>query len=206
MVMGWYSQVIFPRLCDLFLGTPIVSKLRHELLAEVHGEILEIGFGSGLNLANYPKHIRKITTVDPNAGMNRLAQKRIKKAGIEVEQLVSSCERIPFEDDSVDCVVSTFTLCSIDNVEKALSEVRRVLRPGGAFLFLEHGLSPDSNVCKWQRRLNWLEMRLGDGCRLDRNIRELVSGQRFASVKMDEFYMARVPRTHGYMYRGKGVK
>ena len=204
--MGFYAQVIFPHLCDFLLDNPFVAKYRRELLANANGNILEIGFGTGLNLPYYPEPIRKITVVDPNPGMCRRAQKRIAQAGIEVDQRIVSGERLPFGDDTFDSVVSTFTLCSIENVNQALDEVYRVLKPGGHFLFLEHGLSPEATVQRWQRRLNWLEMRLGDGCRLDRNIKELVAARPFASVRIEEFYMEKNPKTHGYMYRGSALK
>lgn len=200
--MGFYSQVIFPRLCDLLLDRPVVARHRRELLAHAHGDVLEIGFGTGLNLPHYPEGIRKITTVDPNLGMHRLAQRRIKKAGIEVEQRVESGEHLPFEDGVFDCVVSTFTLCSIENVDQAVAEVYRVLKPGGTFLFLEHGLSPEPGVQKWQRRLNWLEMRLGDGCRLDRSMNALVAAQPFSAAEVEASYLEKMPKTHGYLYRG----
>jgi ubiquinone/menaquinone biosynthesis C-methylase UbiE len=106
----------------------------------------------------------------------------------------------------LDCVVSTFTLCSIDDIGKALSEVYRVLKKGGKFLFLEHGLSPQLNVQKWQHRLNRLQMRLAGGCHLDRNMRALIAGQPFASIEMDEFYLEKIPKTHGYLYRGIATK
>jgi ubiquinone/menaquinone biosynthesis C-methylase UbiE len=134
--------------------------------------------------------------------MHRLAQRRIRRSRIEVDQRVLSGERLPFEEATFDCVVSTFTLCSIDDVAQALSEVYRVLKRGGTFLFLEHGLSREANVQKWQRRLNWLEMWLADGCLLDRNMRELVAARSFSSVEVREFYLERTPRTHGYLYRG----
>lgn len=204
--MGLYSQVIFPRLCDFLLKRPFVAKHRRELLAQVHGEVLEIGFGTGLNLPHYPAQVHKITTVDPNVGMHRLAQKRIEQTGIKVDQRVLSSERLPFEDNTFHCVVSTFTLCSIEGVTQALSEVYRVLKPGGRFLFLEHGLSPEPGIQKWQRRLNWLEMRLADGCRLDRDIKGLVEAQPFSSVQLDEFDLGMFPRTHSHMYRGMATK
>lgn len=204
--MGFYSRVIFPRLCDFVLDRPFVAKHRRELLSGVSGEILEIGFGTGLNLPYYPEHVRKITVVDPNPGMHRLAQKRIEQAGIDVEQRLLSSEELPFDDATFDCVVSTFTLCSIEDVDRALGEIYRVLRPEGRFLFLEHGLSPDSSVQKWQRRLNWLERRLADNCRLDRNVRELLEQQQFGSVGINEFYLEKTPRTHGYIYRGVARK
>src|SRR5262245_5298318 len=174
MTVGFYSQVIFPRLCDFVLDTPLLSKQRRELLAHASGDILEIGFGTGLNLAYYPEQVRKVTTVDPNVGMHRLAQKRIKQTRFEIDQRVLTTESLPFGDNKFDCVVSTFTLCSIENVNQALSEVYRVLKPSGRFLFMEHGLSPEPRLQKWQRRLNWLQTRVADGCRLDRNIRQLI--------------------------------
>jgi len=204
--VSFYSQKIFPRLCDFLLGRPFVARHRRELLVGAYGDVLEIGFGTGLNLPHYPPSVRKITTVDPNLGMNRLAQRRIKKSGIVVDQRLLSGERLPFADNSFDCVVSTFTLCSIGDVHQALGEVHRVLKPGGRFLFLEHGLSPESNIQKWQRRLNWLEMRLADGCRLDRNIAELVAAQPFASLEIKGFYLDKTPRTHGYLTRGFATK
>jgi ubiquinone/menaquinone biosynthesis C-methylase UbiE len=183
-----------------------VAKYRRELLAHAHGDVLEIGLGTALNLPHYPPEVRKLTTVDPNPGMNRLAQSRIKEISIEIDQRLMSGENLPFEDNAFDNVVSTFTLCSIEDVCQAVREVYRVLKSGGIFLFLEHGLSPDPGVQKWQRRLNWLEMRLADGCHLDRNIRALVTAQPFFSVKIDEFYIEKTPRTHGYLYRGIAIK
>lgn len=204
--MGFYSRFIVPHLCDLLLSRLPVQRLRSELLDHAYGNVLEIGFGTGLNLPHYPERVHKIITVDPHRGMHRLAQKRIRQTGIQVDQRVLSGEHLPFDDLCFDCVVSTFTLCSIDDVSQALNEVYRVLRSGGRFLFLEHGLSPDPGVQKWQHRLNWLEMRLGDGCRLDRNIRILVDALPFLSVEIEEFYLGRAPRTHGYLYRGVGTK
>jgi ubiquinone/menaquinone biosynthesis C-methylase UbiE len=204
--VGFYSQVIFPRLCDLLLGRPHVARHRRELLAYAHGDVLEIGFGTGLNLPHYPAQVNKITAVDPNAGMHRLARRRVRKAGIAVEWHTLSGERLPFEGDTFDCVVSTFTLCSIEEVGQALAEVYRALKPGGKFLFLEHGLSPEPGVQKWQRRLNRLEMLLADGCRLDRDMKELVTAQPFSSVEFDGSYLRGIPKTHGYLYRGAATK
>lgn len=204
--MRFYSQVLFPRLCDLLLNRPFVARHRQELLSHAHGNVLEIGFGTGLNLPHYPARVRKITAADPNRGMNRLAQRRIKKARIEVNQRTVSGERLPFEKGTFDCVVSTFTLCSIEAVQQAVSEVYRVLKSDGTFLFLEHGLSPEPSVQKWQRRLNWLEMCLAEGCRLDRDIKALLVGQPFSSVAVEEFYLEQTPKTHGYLYSGVANK
>src|SRR5262249_8047563 len=129
--MGFYARVIFPRLCDFALGSSIVAEQRRRALATAGGEILEIGFGSGLNLAESPKGVRKIGPVDPNVGMGRRARARIEQAGIEVDQRQLSGEQLPFADNTFDSVVSTFTLCSINAVSRALAEVYRVLKPGG---------------------------------------------------------------------------
>jgi ubiquinone/menaquinone biosynthesis C-methylase UbiE len=204
--VGFFSHVIVPRLCDFLLNKPLLARQRRELLANAHGDVVEIGFGTGLNLPYYPERVQKLTTVDPNVGMHRLAQRRVKQAGIEVDQRLLSGEQLPFEANRFDCAVSTFTLCSIENVSQALAETYRVLKPGGRLLFLEHGLSPEPRVQKWQRRLNWLQIRLANGCHLDRNIKALVAVQPFSSVEVEEFYVERTPKTHGYFYRGIATK
>ncbi len=206
LTMGFYSQVVVPLLCDFSLDRPLVDRHRRDLLAGAGGDILEVGFGTGLNLPCYPPHVRKITTVDPNAGMYRKARRRIARSGIAVDHAIATGERLPFDDGRFDCVVSTFTLCSIESAHAALGEVYRVLRPGGTFLFLEHGLSSEPGVQKWQRRLNGLNMRLAGGCHLDRDMRALVTAQSFASVQIAEFYLEKAPRTHGYLYRGAALK
>ncbi|MBV8608845.1 MAG: class I SAM-dependent methyltransferase, partial [Singulisphaera sp.] len=152
--MGIYSRVILPQLCDWVMNDPRMARLRTDLLAAVGGEVLEIGFGTGLNLPHYPAHVRRITTVDPNPGMARRARHRVAKSGIVVQQRTLSGEALPFEDGTFDCVVSTWTLCSIPEVGRALAEVYRVLWPGGRLVFLKHGRSDDPGVQRWQRRLN----------------------------------------------------
>jgi ubiquinone/menaquinone biosynthesis C-methylase UbiE len=204
--VGFFSQVIVPLLCDFLLNKSLLARHRRELLAGAYGDVVEIGFGTGLNLPYYPNGVHNLIAVDPNPGMHRLAQKRIKQTRIEVDQQVLSGERLPFEDNRFDCAVSTFTLCSIENVAQALREVYRVLKSSGKFLFLEHGLSRESNIQKWQRRLNWLQVRLANGCHLDRNMKALVAAQPFASVEVDESYLERTPKTHGYLYRGVATK
>lgn len=204
--MGFYSRVIFPYVCDLTLNRPFVAEQRKKLLAGVHGEILEIGFGTGLNLPHYPQSVQKITTVDPITGVNRLAEKRIRQSAIAVSHQRLRAERLPFVDASFDCVVSTFTLCSISDVSRAIAEAYRVLRTNGQFVFLEHGLSPESKVQKWQRRLNRIQMLIGDGCHLIRDMRALIVGQPFRSVECEEFYLDKTPKTHGYLFRGSAFK
>lgn len=204
--MGVYARIIFPRLCDWVMSDPRMAALRKETLAEVGGEVLEVGFGTGLNLPHYPSGVRRIATVDPNPGMNERARRRVAESGMVVDQRVLGGEKLPFEDGSFDCVVSTWTLCSIPEIGRALAEVYRVLRPGGRFVFLEHGLSDDPTVRRWQRRLNPLQRLVGDGCRLDLDVPALVGSQPFADINVERFLMEKVPRTHGTMYRGVATK
>jgi ubiquinone/menaquinone biosynthesis C-methylase UbiE len=204
--VGFYSKVIFPRLCDLALDRPFVAARRRELLAASGGEVLEIGIGTGLNLPNYPQQVHKIAAVDPNPGMHRRAQARAERSGVAVEKYLISSESLPFDAGRFDCVVSTFTMCSIPRVDAALAEIFRVLKSGGQLLFLEHGLSRDVGVQKWQHRLNGLQRLLGDNCHLNRDIRKIVAAQPFANLEVDEFYLEQTPRTHGYTYMGKATK
>ncbi|HUS40142.1 MAG: class I SAM-dependent methyltransferase [Pirellulales bacterium] len=204
--MGLYSNVIFPRYYDWFIDHKHWAGYRQQQLASVAGEILEIGVGTGLNLPHYPPHVRKITTVDPNPGMNKRLQRRIDETGIAVDKHVVGSEQLPFDSETFDCVVSTITLCSIAEVEQAMQELHRVLKPGGRLLYFEHGASPDPQVYKWQRRLNWLQGKIGDGCRLDLDVRAVLETQPFASIETETFYMEKMPSTHGYMYRGVAMK
>ncbi|MGA2705618.1 MAG: class I SAM-dependent methyltransferase [Isosphaeraceae bacterium] len=204
--MGLYSRLIFPRLCDWAMRTPCIERLRREVVAEVDGEILEIGFGTGLNLGHYPEHVRHLTAVDPGVGMTRIARRRIERSHINVDLRVKSAEELPFEDGRFDCVVSTWTLCSVQEAELAVSEIGRVLKPGGQFLFLEHGLGDDPGVQHWQRRLTPLQRRLADGCRLDVDIAALVRAGPFREVQVERFVLEKTPRVVGSMYRGLAVK
>jgi ubiquinone/menaquinone biosynthesis C-methylase UbiE len=204
--VGIYAKVMWPRVYDYFADQPIWRRYRKEQLACVDGEILEIGAGTGLNLPHYPPHIKRLTTVEPNPGMNRHLQKRIAETGFDVDQHMIRSESLPFDEASFDCVVSTLTLCSISDVKRALGEIHRVLKPGGRILFLEHGLSPDASIATWQRRLNPLQNRLADGCTLTLDVRALFATKSFTSIELDTFYMQRIPKTHGYMFQGKAIK
>ncbi|GAC1451007.1 MAG: class I SAM-dependent methyltransferase [Chamaesiphon sp.] len=203
--MSFYSNVILPRFLDWAMSNSSLSKYRQQVLATVHGEVLEIGFGTGLNLSYYPEHIQKIITVDANPGMNALAQKRIQEAAIAVDSRVLNSENLPMADNTFDSVVSTWTLCSIAKVEQALKEIHRVLKPGGRFFFVEHGLSNEPKIQVWQHRLTPLQKAIGDGCHLDRNIRKLVENQ-FKTVTIEEFYAEAMPRIGGYLYQGIATK
>lgn len=203
--MGFYSQVIAPRLLDWGMSDPSLALYRREVLSDVQGEVLEIGFGTGINLSYYPEHLQQLVTVDANPGMNALAQKRIESSNIRVDNRVLNGENLPMADNTFDCVVSTWTLCSIANVEQALKEIYRVLKPGGRFFFIEHGLSDDPKVQVWQNRLNPINKAIAVGCNLNRNIKELVEAQ-FNNVTVEQFYAPKSPKIGGYMYKGIASK
>jgi ubiquinone/menaquinone biosynthesis C-methylase UbiE len=203
--MNIYSRIIFPRLMDASMSGENLSKHRRTLLAEVTGEILEIGVGTGLNFQHYPDTVRQLTTVDVNPGMGKLARDRATAANIQVIHHTLSGENLPMDDASFDTVVSTWTLCSIPNVAQAIREVHRVLRPGGKFFFVEHGLSNDPKVQTWQRRLNPIQNVLGDGCNVDRDMAQLIK-QSFTEVNLTAFPEPSLPKFAGYFYKGMAVK
>jgi len=205
LTMKFYSQVILPKLIDITMSDPRISQYREAVLSEVSGNVLEIGFGTGLNLPHYPETVQKLTTVDPNPGMNQLAQNRIESSDIEVEVRVISGENLPFPDESFDSVVSTWTLCSIPQVERALAEIHRVLKSRGKFFFLEHGLSEEPKIQGWQNFLTPLQKIVGDGCHLNRPIQSLVEHQ-FQILELERFYAPKIPKTVGYLYKGVAVK
>jgi ubiquinone/menaquinone biosynthesis C-methylase UbiE len=204
--MGIYSKFIFPRLMDLGMSSKVTTPYRQEVLQQARGEVLEIGFGSGLNLPYYPAHIQKLHTVEVNEGMNKLAGKNMARSSIAVAYHVLDAQKLPFPDDSFDTVVSSWTLCSIARVEEALAEVYRVLKPQGRFLFVEHGLSPDADVQKWQHRLTPLQKFMADGCHLDRNIESIIGEAGFRIGQMRKEYAAGTPKVSGYFYIGMATK
>ncbi len=203
--MGFYSQRILPYLLNWAMSDPNLAKYRQEVLADVQGEVLEIGFGTGLNLSYYPENIQKIIAVDANPGVNALAQKQIQASSITVDYRVLNGENLPMADNTFDSVVSTWTLCSIANVEQALQEIYRVLKPGGRFFFVEHGLSNEPQIQVWQNQLTPLQKVIADGCHFNRNIRQLVKNQ-FDTVILKEFYADKIPKISGYLYKGVASK
>ncbi|PSB10162.1 SAM-dependent methyltransferase [Pleurocapsa sp. CCALA 161] len=203
--MGFYSNFVIPYCIDLAMSGSNLGQYRQELLKDVSGEILEIGFGTGLNLPHYPEQVTKITTVEPNLGMQKLARSRIKQSQITVDYKILNGEDLPMRDATFDSVVCTWTLCSIPLVEQAIAEVVRVLKPGGRFLFVEHGLSQEPRVQVWQNRLTPIQKVIADGCHLNRRIKELVE-QQFLTVTIKQFYAPNLPKVIGYMYQGVAVK
>jgi ubiquinone/menaquinone biosynthesis C-methylase UbiE len=204
--MGLYSRWVFPRLCDWVMRQPRLDELRRALLSGVDGEVLEIGFGSGLNLPHYPEGVKKITAIDSNPGMSAVAQNRLKSSPIVVDHRVLSAEGIPLADATFDSVVSSWTLCSIPDVDRALKEIYRLLKPGGKFFFLEHGRSEEAKVQKWQDRLTPLNKRLADGCHLNRDMKGIIERSGLRMIELDRFYLERGPKIFSYFYRGRAVK
>lgn len=204
--MGLYSKIIFPRLLDVVMSDETLIPYRRQALQEVEGKVLEVGLGTGLNLPYYPEKVEKIVGIDPNPGMNQRAQKRLDQAPAKVEIRRLSGESLPFPDDNFDCVVSTWTLCSIPDIQQALGEIYRVLRPQGKFVFVEHGLSPEPGIQTWQNLLNPLQKRIGDGCNLNRNMAQFIQEAGFELTSLENTYLERTPKIMGYLYQGIALK
>ena len=199
--MGVYEKYVVPRIVDLTLRAEFVSEERKKCLADVRGSVLEVGFGSGLNLPHYPKGVERVVAVDPSAEGAKLAGKRIAAAPFPVEYVGLSGETIDAPDASFDAVVSTWTLCTIPAVETALEQMRRVLKPGGHLYFVEHGLAADPKVQRWQHRLNPIQRFLCGGCNVNRNIEALVTGAGFRLETLEKGY-AKGPKFASFHYRG----
>ncbi len=200
--MGLYARHIFPRVMDWTLRRPRFQRERQQALAAVGGEVLEIGFGTGLNLRHYPSGVTRLTAIDVADLLPARTGQRISAAPFPVERVRLTAERLPFPDARFDCVVSTWTLCSIPDALAALREVRRVLAPGGRFVFLEHGRSDDPRVARWQDRFNPIQRVIGVGCNLNRPIDALVRGAGFAITRLDRYVIEGEPRIMAEMYRG----
>ncbi|MCH6557855.1 MAG: class I SAM-dependent methyltransferase [Nitrospirae bacterium] len=203
--MGFYAHWIFPRLMDWVLGTRRVQERRREALAPVYGSVLEIGFGTGLNLPHYPGAVTWLTALDPEPLLPKRVARRTSEASIPVELVHCSAEVLPFEAGRFDCVVSTWTLCTIPDVGAALREVRRVLKSDGKLVFLEHGRSDDVRIAKWQDRFNPLERLIACGCNLNRPIDVLIDQAGLKIARLERFLMPGVPRIGGEMYQGTAV-
>jgi ubiquinone/menaquinone biosynthesis C-methylase UbiE len=200
--MGWYDDHVLPRLLDFSMGSREMAVERERCLAEVRGTVLEIGFGSGHNLRHYPASVEKVVGVDPSGQSAKLAKKRIAQAPFPVELVELPAERLAARDASFDSVVSTFSLCTIPDPVGALRQMRRVLRPGGRFFFLEHGRSDDPKVRRWQDRLNGFQNRWVGGCNINREIDRLVVEAGFEIESIDRYYGLMGPKPFTYLYRG----
>jgi ubiquinone/menaquinone biosynthesis C-methylase UbiE len=190
---------------DRVLDTPTVNARRAKVCQGLHGRVLEIGFGTGLNLHHYPAEVTEILVVEPSESAMRLAQPRDAAASAPVERIGRDGARLALPDGSVDCVLSTYTLCTIPAVDAALREVHRVLKPDGVLHFLEHGRAPTESVRRWQRRLHPVHSRIAGGCHLDRPIDNLITHAGLMISELETGY-GDGPRPFSYLYRGLALR
>ena len=203
--MGLYADQILPRAINLVLRGGEFAGPRARAAAGLDGEVLEIGFGSGLNIPYYPAGLTLVRAVDPAAAGRQLAARRAAACAVPIEYAGSDAQTLPACEASVDSVLSTWTLCTIPDAARALAEIRRVLRPGGAFCFVEHGLAPDARVARIQQRLTPFQRRVAGGCHLDRRIDQLVAAAGLELTRLDTYHM-RGPRALGYTFEGVAVR
>jgi ubiquinone/menaquinone biosynthesis C-methylase UbiE len=199
--VGLYARFVVPRLIDLAMRQKMLRERRAVVVPKARGTVLEVGIGSGLNLPYYSASVERLYGIDPSSELVAMAQRNARDAGRNVELMCESAERLPFADRTFDSVVMTWTLCSIPDAQRALSEMRRVMKRGGELLFIEHGFSPEAGVAAWQRRLTPLWKRFAGGCHLDRRIDALIRAAGFELVSLQNFYL-KGPRPFTYMYEG----
>jgi ubiquinone/menaquinone biosynthesis C-methylase UbiE len=199
--MGFYQDQIVPLLINASMRQKNLAAYRNRVVPAAEGRVLEIGIGSGLNLPFYSSNVRQVIGLDPSPKLLAMARRASRSDSRSVEFIEGSAERIPLENASADTVVTTWTLCSIPAVLDALHEMRRVLKPTGHLLFVEHGQAPDPNVRWWQDRLTPLWRRIGGGCHLNRAIRALIEETGFQFDRLETGYM-RGPKPMTFMYQG----
>ncbi len=201
--MSFYSRHIGPKFVSCLCAMDDISAERERIIPLARGMVLEIGMGPGLNLRFYnPLEVTKVIGVDPSDDFLHLGEARQRSSRVPVEIVRAPAEALPLGDDTIDTAVITYTLCSVEDPEQALKEVRRVLKPGGRVLFLEHGLSPEEDVARWQRRLNPIWRSLAVGCNLTRPVAELLRRAGFSIQDMEEYYLGGAPRVLGFHCRG----
>ena len=199
--MGFYEEQVVPRVTDLIMRRAELTPIRARVVASLGGDVLEVGFGSGLNVPHYPPAVNRVRAVDPATVGRKLAAKRVASSSVPVEYVDLDGQALSLPSASVDHVLTTWTLCSIPDADRALSEIRRVLRPGGLFHFVEHGRSPDRTVAGWQDRLTPFQRRVAGGCHLNRPIDQMVRNSGLELVRLENYY-AKGPRAFGYMFEG----
>ena len=199
--MNFYERWILPPILDLIMRQKHLTKYRRTVVAAARGRVLEIGVGSGLNFSLYGKEVELVYGIDPSPRLLAIARRRAAASTVPVELLLGSATAIPLADDAVDTVVMTWTLCSIPDPLAALREIRRVLKPNGTLCFVEHGLSPEPGIERWQHRITPAWRRVAGGCHLDRKIDELIRLAGFNLMNLQVEY-APGPRTMSYMYQG----
>ena len=205
MQPNWYDRHILPTVLDMACGMPMVSRMRQLVVPQAVGRVLEVGIGTGLNMRHYNKQrVTHITGLDPALQMHPLALERIAKAGLEVDLIGLSAEKIPLPDASFDTVLITYTLCTIPDAHSALLEMRRVLKPGVRLLFCEHGHAPDASVARWQARLQPLWNKVAGGCQLGRDIPGLLVAAGFRLADLETAYLPG-PKPLTFHYWGQAL-
>ena len=199
--MGFYQSHILPHLIHLSMRQGRLAAYRNRLIPAAEGRVLEIGIGSGLNLPHYTAAVERVIGLDPSPKLLAMTREKARTGSTPVELIESNAETIPLHDRSIDTVVTTWTLCSIPDAPKALDEMRRVLRPSGRLLFVEHGRAPDPRVRWWQDKLTPAWKRLGGGCHLNRAITQLVESAGFRIERLETGYMPG-PKPMTFMYEG----
>lgn len=200
--MGPYERYVLPHVVKWLLGSGEVHKNRKLALAGVTGRVLEVGFGNGHNLQHYTENVMELVGIDPSPQSKKLAQEEIGKVTFPVSVHAGVAEELPFDDQTFDTVAMTYTLCTVTDPIRALSEIKRVLKPDGKFHFIEHGLSNDEKVQRWQKRLNGLQRIIGGGCNLTRDHRALMKEAGMNVESMENYYLKHGPRIMTYTYRG----
>ena len=195
--MGFYGERVLPRIINVACNTKPARSLRSRVCADLSGEVIEIGFGSGLNVPYYPQAVTRVTAVDPSENAWKLAGRRVAATSIPVQRSGLDGQSLPFPDNSFDAALSTWTMCTIPDVAAALAELRRVLKPGGTLHFLEHGLAPDESVRRWQRRIEPVNKRIFGGCHLTKPIAELIAAAGFTITDLEVFYEKGAPKFAG---------